>query len=157
MFDTVQVQFVSIFALVALITGTVTTAIIGGVANTIYFFVWFIVMILVSFVDIRCTLLGGCDFYGWLKTVLLAVMFMFNIIIFSYALRLRRKEIRLKKEAEAAAAKAASELPIAEPVAETEKNIEEPVDKPAETMKEEVSKTEEEEEEEEDFGDYAAF
>jgi hypothetical protein len=161
MFDTVQVQFVSIFALVALITGTVTTAIIGGVANTIYFFVWFLVMILVSFVDIRCTLLGGCDFYGWLKTVLLAVMFMFNIIIFSYALRLRRKEIKLQKEAEAAAAQTASELPIGEPVEPTE--LAEPAEPVADTASEEPVETpkmdeeKEEEEEDEDFGDYAAF
>jgi hypothetical protein len=159
MFDTVQVQFVSIFALVALITGTVTTAIIGGVANTIYFFVWFLVMVLVSFVDIRCTLLGGCDFYGWLKTVLLAVMFMFNIIIFSYALRLRRKEIKLQKEAEVAAAQTASELPIAEPAIDNTEPVnvavpEEPVNEVIETGGDDADT---EEEEEEDFGDFAAF
>jgi hypothetical protein len=152
MFDTAQVQFVSIFALVALITGTATTAIIGGVANTIYFFVWFLVMILVSFVDIRCTLLGGCDFYGWLKTVLLAVMFMSNIIVFSYALRLRRKELKLQKEAEAAAAAVVAELPLAAPAAETK--VEEPV---AESAPAPASETKEEAGEEEDFGDYAAF
>jgi hypothetical protein len=150
MFDTAQAQFVSIFALVALITGTATTAIIGGVANTIYFFVWFLVMILVALVDIRCTLLGGCDFYGWLKTVLLAVMFMSNIIVFSYALRLRRKEIKLQKESEAAAAQIVAELPLAEPAAEAPAVVSTPV---PETKKEE----EEEEEEEEDFGDYATF
>ncbi len=159
MFDTAQAQFVSIFALVALITGTATTAIIGGVANTIYFFVWFLVMILVALVDIRCTLLGGCDFYGWLKTVLLAVMFMSNIIVFSYALRLRRKEVKLQKEAEAAAEQVASDLPIAEPVAE--ENTVEAANEPqaaalAESEQEEV-KDEEEEDEEEDFGDFAAF
>ncbi len=153
MFDTAQVQFVSIFALVALITGTVTTAIIGGVANTIYFFTWFLVMILVAFVDIRCTLLGGCDFYGWLKTVLLAVMFMSNIIVFSYALRLRRKEIKLQKEAEVAAAQAASELPLTEPATETQAE-EKPV---TESEPAPASDAKEEEEEEEDFGDYAAF
>ncbi len=154
MFDTAQAQFVSIFALVALITGTVTTAIIGGVANTIYFFTWFLVMILVSMVDIRCTLLGGCDFYGWLKTVLLAVMFMFNIITFSYALRLRRKELALQKEAEAAAAQAVAELPIAEPAAPV--TASEPA-KPAPAAAPAPAPAAKEEEEDEDFGDYAAF
>lgn len=159
MFDTVQVQFVSIFALVALITGTATTAIVGGVANTIYFFVWFLVMILVSFVDIRCTLLGGCDFYGWLKTVLLAVMFMFNIIIFSYALRLRRKEKKLQEEAEMAAIQTASELPIMETVAGSETTAEPEAEADMAPTKESKKTTSEEEEEEsdEDFGDYAAF
>ena len=149
MFDTAQAQFVSIFALVALITGTATTAIIGGVANTIYFFVWFLVMILVALVDIRCTLLGGCDFYGWLKTVLLAVMFMSNIIVFSYALRLRRKEIKLQKDSEAEAAQIVAELPLAEPATEEPAVVSTP-----ETVPE---TKDEEEEEEEDFGDYATF
>ena len=152
MFDTAQAQFVSIFALVALITGTATTAIIGGVANTIYFFVWFLVMILVALVDIRCTLLGGCDFYGWLKTVLLAVMFMSNIIVFSYALRLRRKEIKLQKDSEAEAAQIVAELPLAEPAAE------EPATEASAVVSKPVPETkDEEEEEEEDFGDYATF
>jgi hypothetical protein len=159
MFDTAQAQFVSIFALVALITGTATTAIIGGVANTIYFFVWFLVMIMVALVDIRCTLLGGCDFYGWLKTVLLAVMFMSNIIVFSYALRLRRKEIKLQKEAETAAEQVASELPIAEPAAQenTVEEANEPQAAALEESEQEEVKEEEEEDEEEDFGDFAAF
>lgn len=152
MFDTAQAQFVSIFALVALITGTATTAIIGGVANTIYFFVWFLVMILVALVDIRCTLLGGCDFYGWLKTVLLAVMFMSNIIVFSYALRLRRNEIKLQKDSEAEAAQIVAELPLAEPAAE------EPAAEAPAVVSNPVPETkDEEEEEEEDFGDYATF
>lgn len=154
MFDTVQAQFVSVFALVALITGTATTAIIGGVANTIYFFVWFLVMIMVALVDIRCTLLGGCDFYGWLKTILLAVMFMFNIIVFSYALRLRRKEVKLEKEAAEAAIKAASELPVEEPTAPVKETFV-PAHIPAPVMDNEGEQ--ELEEEEEDYGDYATF
>ncbi len=157
MFDTVQAQFVSVFALVALITGTATTAIIGGVANTIYFFVWFLVMIMIALVDIRCTLLGGCDFYGWLKTVLLAVMFMFNIITFSYALRLRRKEVKLEKEAAEAVAKAASELPVEEVMTEPEASMQEESTPTPASASTPVATNNEDVEEEEDFGDYAAF
>jgi hypothetical protein len=98
MFDTPQTKFVSIFALVTLITGSAITGVISGVANTLYFFIGFVVMSMIAILDIRCTLVGGCDFYGWLKTVLLAMSFTFSIVIFAYAIRLKRAENSIVNE-----------------------------------------------------------
>ncbi len=98
MFDTPQTKFVSIFALVALVTGSAVTGVISGVANTLYFFFGFLVMAMIAILDIRCTLVGGCDFFGWLKTVLLAMMFTFSIVTFAYAIRLKRAENTILNE-----------------------------------------------------------
>ena len=98
MFDTPQTKFVSIFALVALVTGSAVTGVISGVANTIYFFIGFLIISMISILDIRCTLLGGCDFLTWFKTVLLMIMFIFSIVIFAYAIRLKKQENTIVNE-----------------------------------------------------------
>jgi hypothetical protein len=103
MFDTPQTKFVSIFAIVSLITGSAVTGVISGVANTIYFFIGFLVVSMIAILDIRCTLVGGCDFFGWIKTVLLVMSFIFSIVIFAYAIRLKRAENSIVNEAPSSA------------------------------------------------------
>ncbi len=92
MFDSPQTKFVAIFGIIALMVGTASTAVIHNVISSLYFIIGYLVLILVALSDVHCVLSGGCELLGWLKTVAMILIFLISIVIFGYAVKLKRRE-----------------------------------------------------------------
>ena len=92
MFDSAQTKFVAIFGIIALLVGTASTAVINNVMSSLYFIIGYSVLILVTLSDVHCVLSGGCELLGWIKTVAMIVIFLISIIVFGYAVRLKKRE-----------------------------------------------------------------
>jgi hypothetical protein len=92
MFENAQTKFVAIFGIIALLVGTATTAVINNVQSSLYFILGYLVLILVGMSDVHCVLNGGCELLGWLKTVLMIVIFLMSVVVFGYAVRLKKEE-----------------------------------------------------------------
>lgn len=92
MFETPQTKFVAIFGIIALLVGAATTAVINNVQSSLYFIIGYIILILVGLTDVHCVLGGGCELYGWMKTVILISLFLVSIVVFGYAVRLKKEQ-----------------------------------------------------------------
>ena len=92
MFDSPQTKFVAIFGIIALLVGTATTAVINNVQTSLYFLIGYMILILVGLSDVHCVLSGGCELLGWMKTVVMISIFLLSIVIFGYAVRLKKEE-----------------------------------------------------------------
>ena len=93
MFDSPQTKFVAIFGIIALLVGTATTAVVNNVQSSLYFLIGYMILILVGLSDVHCVLSGGCELLGWLKTVLMIGIFLVSIVVFGYAIRLKREQL----------------------------------------------------------------
>ncbi len=93
MFESPQTKFVAIFGIAALMIGTATTAVVHNVARSIYFLLGYLILILVSIADIHCVLIGGCELLGWIKTMAMIIIFLLSIVIFAYAVKMKKAEI----------------------------------------------------------------
>ena len=93
MFESPQTKFVAIFGIGALMIGTATTAVVHNVARSIYFLLGYLILILVSIADIHCVLTGGCELLGWIKTMSMIIIFLLSIVIFAYAVKMKKAEI----------------------------------------------------------------
>ena len=92
MFDSAQTKFVGIFGIIALLVGAATTAVINNVQSSLYFIIGYMILILVGLSDVHCVLGGGCELLGWMKTVLMIVIFLVSIVVFGYAVRLKKEQ-----------------------------------------------------------------
>jgi len=92
MFDSPQTKFVAIFGIIALLVGTASTAVINNVMSSLYFIIGYSVLILIALSDVHCVLSGGCELLGWMKTVAMIVIFLISVIVFGYAVRLKKRE-----------------------------------------------------------------
>ncbi len=93
MFETPQTKFVAIFGIAALMIGTATTAVVHNVASSLYFLIGYLILILVSIADIHCVLVGGCELLGWVKTMAMMLIFLISVVVFAYAVKLKRAVI----------------------------------------------------------------
>jgi hypothetical protein len=93
MFESSQTKFVAIFGIAALMIGTATTAVVHNVASSLYFLIGYLILILISIADIHCVLVGGCELLGWVKTMSMMLIFLISIVVFAYAVKLKRAEI----------------------------------------------------------------
>ncbi len=98
MLDSPQAKFVAISGLVALMVGTATTAVVTNVAKSLYFFIGYLILVLIGIVDISCVLSGGCEIVSWVKTMIMFFIFLVSLIIFSYAIKLKKAEIEFQIE-----------------------------------------------------------
>jgi hypothetical protein len=98
MLDSPQTKFVAISGLVALMVGTATTAVVTNVAKSLYFFIGYLILVLIGIVDISCVLSGGCEILSWVKTMLMFFIFLISLIVFSYAIKLKKAEIEFQIE-----------------------------------------------------------
>jgi hypothetical protein len=92
MFDSPQTKFVAIFGIIALLVGTATTAVINNIQSTLYFIIGYLILILVGLSDVHCVISGGCELLGWMKTVVMISIFLISIVVFGYAVRLKKAE-----------------------------------------------------------------
>ena len=92
MFENPQTKFVAIFGIIALLIGTATTAVINNVQSSLYFIIGYLVIILIGMSDVHCVMSGGCELLGWFKTLLMISIFLVSIVVFGYAVRLKREE-----------------------------------------------------------------
>jgi hypothetical protein len=92
MFDSPQTKFVAIFGIIALLVGAATTAVINNVQTSLYFIIGYLILILVGLSDVHCVLTGGCELLGWMKTVLMIGIFLVSIVVFGYAVRLKKEQ-----------------------------------------------------------------
>lgn len=99
MFENPQTKFVAIFGIIALLIGTATTAVINNVQSSLYFIIGYLVVILIGMSDVHCVMSGGCELLGWIKTLLMIAIFLVSIIVFGYAVRLKREERAYAAEA----------------------------------------------------------
>ena len=92
MFDSPQTKFVAIFGIIALLVGTASTAVINNVMSSLYFVIGYSVLILIALSDVHCVLSGGCELLGWMKTVAMIVIFLISIVVFGYAVKLKKRQ-----------------------------------------------------------------
>ncbi len=98
MFETPQTKFVAITGIAALMIGTATTAVVHNIARSLYFLIGYLILILVAIADIHCVLVGGCEILGWIKTMLMMLIFLVSLVVFAYAIKLKRAEIDFKED-----------------------------------------------------------
>jgi len=77
MFDTTQEIVVGVISLLALLVGTIISGIQYGAFASIIGFLFAIPFILLTIYSIRCMILGGCNVFAWIMTVLIGL---FNIV-----------------------------------------------------------------------------
>ena len=77
MFDTTQEIVVGVISLLALLVGTIVSGIQFGAFASITGFLFAIPFILLSIYSIRCMILGGCNVFAWVMTVLIGL---FNLV-----------------------------------------------------------------------------
>ena len=92
MFDSPQTKFIAIFGIISLLVGAATTAVINNVQTSLYFIIGYIILMLVGISDVHCVLRGGCELLGWMKTVIMMGIFLVSIIVFGYAVRMKKEE-----------------------------------------------------------------
>lgn len=85
MFESVQAKIVAFTVLVLLISATVSMirdnksvkSIMWGIFGILIAALYFLIII----IDQNCVVIGGCDFWGWIKMILTEVWLIFAIIV----------------------------------------------------------------------------
>lgn len=85
MFESIQAKIVAFTVVVLLISATVSMlrdkksvkSIMWGVFGILIAALYFLIII----IDQNCVVIGGCDFWGWIKMVLTEIWLIFAIIV----------------------------------------------------------------------------
>ncbi len=99
MIETLQAKILGGTALLLLILSFVAAIRNGSIVAAVVGFLFGALIMLLQIFDVNCTILGGCNIWGWIKTMLVEFLLLISIVTIILALAQKKKDTNTKDTA----------------------------------------------------------